>query len=267
MPPAGDDRELLSALFDGELDGDAARFALKRLGHDAQWRATCERWQRAGEALRGRGAALTAHGLADRVAAAVAAEPPPTAAVSTRSTIARNWRLGGFAMAASIAAAALFLARPQLPQSPAPDGAQVRVAAAASSARPEPAAAAATAAPMAADATVAGPEELAPFLAAAGSASATTRMSPRRLRSRAAPANTPVMTDTPEAGIAAVLAPDPFTGDSGIDIPVRPWPRAVLPQPGSVFQVGYDPGGASLDPFQLRTPDQADATPDAPPQN
>ena len=32
------DRETLSALFDGELDDAATRFAVKRLDHDRQWR-------------------------------------------------------------------------------------------------------------------------------------------------------------------------------------------------------------------------------------
>ena len=47
------DREALSALFDGELAGDAARFALKRLDHDQDWRDSCERWQVVGDVLRG----------------------------------------------------------------------------------------------------------------------------------------------------------------------------------------------------------------------
>ena len=47
-----DDREALSALFDGELAADAMRFALKRLHHDADWRDTCGRWLVIGDALR-----------------------------------------------------------------------------------------------------------------------------------------------------------------------------------------------------------------------
>ncbi|NUO77696.1 MAG: sigma-E factor negative regulatory protein, partial [Lysobacter sp.] len=67
------DREALSALFDGELDGDAARFALKRLSHDEQWRRACGSWQLCGDALRGQAAGIAAPNFADRVAAAVAA--------------------------------------------------------------------------------------------------------------------------------------------------------------------------------------------------
>ena len=57
------DRETLSALFDGELRGDAARFALKRLGHDAQWRQACGRWQLYGDVLRGQATAVAARRL------------------------------------------------------------------------------------------------------------------------------------------------------------------------------------------------------------
>ena len=66
------DREALSALFDGELTGDAARFALKRLDHDQDWRTTCDRWRQVGDALRGQGALLPARRIADSSRRAVA---------------------------------------------------------------------------------------------------------------------------------------------------------------------------------------------------
>ena len=78
------DREALSALFDGELVGDVARFALKRLDHDQDWRGTCDRWRVIGESLRGQGALLPASFPA-RVRDAVRAEN--TAAM--RSTACR----------------------------------------------------------------------------------------------------------------------------------------------------------------------------------
>ena len=59
-----DEREALSALFDGELPGDAARFALKRLDHDAGWRETCGRWQMIGDALRGETISVAPAGFA-----------------------------------------------------------------------------------------------------------------------------------------------------------------------------------------------------------
>ena len=69
-----DDRETLSALFDGELRGDAARFALKRLDHDSAWGQAVGRWQLAGDVLRGRAEAMAPAGFAQRVGDALAAE-------------------------------------------------------------------------------------------------------------------------------------------------------------------------------------------------
>ena len=69
-----DDRDALSALFDGELQGDAARFALKRLAHDPQWRESFSRWQLAGDAMRGHAIAAAPLDFADGVAARLARE-------------------------------------------------------------------------------------------------------------------------------------------------------------------------------------------------
>ncbi|MBW3551770.1 MAG: asparaginase [Proteobacteria bacterium] len=126
-PRACGDRESLSALFDGELQGDAARFALKRLGHDSDWRQTCGRWQLAGDVLRGQAAGLAPGGFAERVAQAVADETvddpgrleAPLAAVGTRQRSHRNW-LPSAALAASVAVVALLVARP-LTETTAPD--------------------------------------------------------------------------------------------------------------------------------------------------
>ncbi|MGY1425296.1 sigma-E factor negative regulatory protein [Lysobacter sp. A289] len=120
------DRETLSALFDGQLEGDTARFALKRLGHDAQWRRTCGHWQLAGDVLRGNTGDLAPPDFAARVMAAVARESREAMpAASTHSvasgavaTARRRW-IGGAALAASVAMAALFVVRP-LTQTAAP---------------------------------------------------------------------------------------------------------------------------------------------------
>ncbi|MDQ3270392.1 MAG: sigma-E factor negative regulatory protein, partial [Pseudomonadota bacterium] len=61
------DRESLSALFDGELQGDAARFAYKRLARDVRWRQSCGNWQLAGDVLRGRATAPAPRGFAEGV--------------------------------------------------------------------------------------------------------------------------------------------------------------------------------------------------------
>ncbi|HEY4556450.1 MAG TPA: sigma-E factor negative regulatory protein, partial [Lysobacter sp.] len=74
--PYPDELENLSALHDGELHGDAARFALKRLGHDAEWQQACGRWQLMGDVLRGRATSAASDDLSARIASAVAVEPP-----------------------------------------------------------------------------------------------------------------------------------------------------------------------------------------------
>ena len=119
LPPR-DDRETLSALFDGELPGDAARFALKRLDHDAGWRESCGRWQLIGDALRGEATAAAPPHFAAGVMRALAEErqagqvaPSSASAVSTtpvRAVSSRRW-LGG-ALAASVAVAAVLVVRP-----------------------------------------------------------------------------------------------------------------------------------------------------------
>ena len=46
-------RQQLSALVDGELAPDQARFLLRRLQHDAELSERFERWQLCGDVLRG----------------------------------------------------------------------------------------------------------------------------------------------------------------------------------------------------------------------
>lgn len=250
----GQDNELLSALFDGELAGDRARFALKRLGHDAEWRATCERWQRAGDALRGRGAALTAYGLADRVAAAVAAEPVPKAMSPRRSTRDRPWRFGGLAIAASLAAAAVLL-MPQLPQSGVPE-ASPSVAAA-------PAAASVIVDPMpdAALAVGVSPLALDRVAATSGPPPRNTPVSSDRVRARrvAGEVVAAAAAETAEivpGSLASAVSLDPVAASN---VSVRPWPPAVLPRSDSLFQVSYASAPPAFDPFQSRAPGDADA--------
>lgn len=127
------DREALSALFDGELSTDAARFVLKRLDHDLASRDVCGRWQLAGDALRGQAMAAAPADFAGRVGAAILAAQSErrVAADGVAARVGRavprpgrrRW-IGGAALAASVAAAALFVARP-LSDSTAPSVAAV----------------------------------------------------------------------------------------------------------------------------------------------
>ncbi|GGK02219.1 RseA family anti-sigma factor [Luteimonas terricola] len=117
-------RRQLSAMLDGELSPDQARFMLRRLQHDDELAACWERWQVCGDLLRGHGHALLPADFSQRVAAAIAA---PAAGGVTASAVGtrpqrphRLLRWGGGALAASMALVALFMAR-QLPDAQAPE--------------------------------------------------------------------------------------------------------------------------------------------------
>src|SRR5690606_22117948 len=117
-------RRQLSAMLDGELSPDQARFMLRRLQHDHELAARWERWQVCGDVLRGRGHALLPADFSSRVAAAIAAPPQPGATqsgfVAGRVRPHRLLRWGGGALAASVALVALLMAR-QIPDAQAPE--------------------------------------------------------------------------------------------------------------------------------------------------
>lgn len=286
------DRETLSALFDGELQGDAARFAVKRLDHDVQWRETFGRWQLLGDALRGQATAAAPRGFADRVglaladenaAVATAAAAPGTHAAPTR----RRW-VGGAALVASVALAALFVTRPFSPTDVAPSPTP-QIAASAQPAAPAPAAQPpATPAPV-----LPGAEE--GFAAATMAvADASRRASERRARAQGqtlqdtAPARELIVAAAPTAIASAAdtapsaieSSPSPFLPQD--EIASRPWPRAALPNypAGNALTAGFDsragiqPRPSSFYPFEPRmlgadqppASTQGDATRDAPGQ-
>lgn len=273
------DRETLSALFDGELQGDSARFALKRLEHDAHWRDACGRWQLCGDVLRGQAGAVAPTGFAERIGAALAleavAQPATvgTAAVPTR----RRW-IGGAALAASVAMAALFVVRPFSQSGDLPSTAQVTTATQLSTTSQS------TAAPIGGEATAEqfalqepvptspAPDttpdtpgaEVALAAAAVAVAEVPRRASERRSRGqsqRAAMRNsrrevaTPVAAavSSPPTAVAATTDPAPAVIEpSSIhpflpqgEIVSRPWPRAVLPgyQGGDTFTASF--GGSA----------------------
>lgn len=116
-------RRQLSAMLDGELSPDQARFMLRRLQHDGELAACWERWQVSGDVLRGRGHALLPADFSKRVAAAIAAPAAAVAAPAAANARPRPPRLlrwGGGALAASVALVALFMAR-QMPDTQVPE--------------------------------------------------------------------------------------------------------------------------------------------------
>ncbi|MGH8082827.1 MAG: sigma-E factor negative regulatory protein [Lysobacter sp.] len=290
--PDSDDRENLSALFDGELDADGARFALKRLGHDAQWRDTCGRWQLCGDVLRGQAQGKAAPGFAgagfaDRVAAAIVADaalqasrdsvPQSEAGLKPRRAAGsrRGW-IGGAALAASVAVAALFVARPFSDEtgSGAADPTQVaaqsaNVATAQTQAQAPRVPAPVPAAP-AGETLAAVPVEAEPSLTSADAsgiaagaiavAEIPRRLNERRSRGqsqraaiRASERQTEALLQLAAAGgagpivVADASHANPFRPQQSEVPAARPWPRAALSSyqsAGSGYTASY--GGAGL---------------------
>lgn len=279
--PRIDDRETLSALFDGEVDGDARLFALRRLGHDADWQRACGQWQLIGDAMRRQAPIAAPAGFAERVSAAVAVERVPAAAVAAATRAApapasgRRLRwIGGGALAASVALAVVMASLPDrgappstpspvfatapvdaptplAPASPTVDAPVVVAAAPASPAPAHAAAARSTGAPVAAS-----PDD-------------RPRVAPVRSAPARAATATPPSTDL---GIAAALAAseggNPFNLGADQVLTSRPWPRAVLgASADGAFTARY--GGAgdsegsrpSFHPFEPRPQGEAEQAP------
>lgn len=248
-------RQQLSAMLDGELSPDEAKFMLRRLQHDGELAACWERWQVCGDMLRGRHHALLPSDFADRVARGISGGSTPIAA---EQAVARSPRFlrwsGGAALAASVALVAVFAAR-QLPdpmQSPQSPGGQPVIASSSGSAMP-----AAVALADAADANPASPSpiDVAPAILATALAAAEA---PRRNAERRARAQQPRRATTAVAVAedaapdAMALAPDDIVprprhalaATEAFPTPPtlqpRPWPRAILPGASDAsFAVGY----------------------------
>lgn len=280
-----DDRETLSALFDGELAGDSMRFALKRLDHDTGWRDACGRWLLIGDALRGEAALAAPSEFASGVMRLLAAEsgvalasaPVPAsaaqAALSAQKIPRRRW-VGGVAVAASVAMAAVLVVRPfPEPTSPAPNAQVAGVGA--------PVTATQAAVPAPGQAIV--PDSIAPASAAGGSsvpaiavADAPQPAGRRMARSARAPSQPVRNAMTPIAGetAAAVASAEPATRPQPFhpptdEIVTRPWPRAVLPGNAGAGALTVDFGAGhaspSFYPFEPRLPSQDPASaPQAP---
>ena len=239
----------LSALMDGAVSPDEARFLLRRLQHDEDLAGCWTRWQLCGDVLRGHASAIAPAGFSQGVANAIAAEAGRPA--HPGSSIASRWARwgGGAALAASVAVIALFVSR-QMPdaRTPEPASAQIAtVAPVATPARPIP-----TSPP--------GPDTAAQ-LAAAVAVADVPRRSARRSRgqSQRAAMRTPARATQAPVAIAAGAPlqsnpnPNPFAPNTVIQS--RPWPRALLPNaPASgAFTVEYGSSAPSFYPFAPRT--------------
>ncbi|MFC5569502.1 RseA family anti-sigma factor [Lysobacter yangpyeongensis] len=277
-----DDREALSALFDGELPGDAIRFALKRLDHDIEWRETCGRWQLIGDALRGEATVVSAPDFAAGVMRALAGERQvagqavaPAMGEAMKAAPARRRWIGGAALAASVAVAAVLVLRPYSTGSSPTDSPSTgtRLAAGAATPRPAPTPAGTTSTPTDT------PAATTPAVVAASAATAVASLARRPERpvrtSRSTRAPVPPTTTEPDA-IAAAAVTLSATGHPFHprvdDIVTRPWPRSVLSDSaagGVTVSFGREPTrSSSFYPFEPRLPAEAESSlpPPADPQ-
>lgn len=254
-------RQQLSAMMDGALAPDQARFLLRRLQHDTDLTACWERWQLAGDVLRGDADALLSRDFAQRIATAIAA--PAAASVPAALAGRPRWaRWGGSAaLAASVAVAALLVWR-QVPNADNPSAsgpARVVVAA-----PPTPGPGAAPSMPIAAQQMAATPA------GAIAVAEVPRRNVPRRSRGQsqrvairnAARRIEPSAPATPRGvaaadAIADATAADPFAIGAAA-VPGRPWPRAVGPNApangGFTVGLGNSAAAPSFHPFEPRVP-------------
>lgn len=257
-------RQQLSAMLDGELAPDQARFLLRRLEHDRELAGRWERWQLCGEVMRGRAEGLLRPDFAERVMLAIA-QPAAVAADRAGNRVARGKvaRWSAAAVAASVALVALFAGRQALDRAqPIDGGTKVELAASAATAPSQgdpgqdPARPAQTQTP----ANAAGQIVLASAVAAAEvPRRAATRRNVRSQSQRAALRNAATRNEPAVLVAAAAPSPaavaqasDPFSPQSFGE--PRPWPRAVLPnlRGGAGVAVDYETASPSFYPFQPR---------------
>ena len=265
-------RQQLSAMLDGALPPDEARFLLRRLQHDHELAGCWERWQLCGDLMRGSMPALLPRDFSQRVLGAIGDEGQARAAsASAGSRPGQRWGwAGGAALAASVAVAALFIVqRNPAAIEPAVSAPSMPLAASGPAplttvepreASPEPS--------LPAPAPDAAAGVAAAALAASDlprrAAARRTREPLRRNPARQAP-ELPVVVEVaaaePDAGEPALrisdAAPshDPFAASALA--PSRPWPRAVLPGLASgALTVDYESAGTSsgYDYFEPQLP-------------
>ncbi|TGY37310.1 anti-sigma factor [Stenotrophomonas maltophilia] len=264
-------RQQLSALIDGELSADEARFMLRRLEHDEALSGCHERWQLLGDVLRGQACAPAPQAFAERIRVAVAAEPrpqpqPAAAPATVRRSGWRRWG-GGAALAASVAAVAMFMTREQLPGEtplPAPttviaSQAELPPAPPAAPVAPADAALAVAAAPAAAVAAASRRQDVA--AARRNSATRTQQAARGALERSAEPQRAVAASPLPVVPAAAARA-YPF-GDVG-SLQAKPWPRSTLaPAGGGALNASFSTQEprAAFYPFEPRLQEAEPAVP------
>jgi negative regulator of sigma E activity len=265
-------RQQLSALVDGELAADEARFMLRRLEHDADLSACQERWQMLGDTLRGQACAPAPMDFSAKVRAAIATDVKQNGPVqmTPQRPARRGWMRwsSGAALAASVAAVALFMAREQLPGEALPDPV-IATTAQISSAPVQPAPDSGQVVSDAAALVAAAP---AVAVAVARRQDAAQRRGSATRTQQAARASSIARATEPQRALAAApvlpaaqsLPRDPFAAAGSLQ--ARPWPRSTLSptlSQGGALNASFpvrEQGGATFYPFEPRLPaHEADA--------
>lgn len=244
-------RQQLSALLDGALAPDEARFLLRRLQHDSELGACWERWELCGNLMRGTAQSLLPADFSQRVAAAIEADVAMATsqavgavAGSGRAASRGGWMRwgGGAALAASVAAVALLVSR-QSADVTGPGSATPPTQVVAST--PAPPARGLPASSPPAPSTPS-PDSAASLAAAAVAVAEVPRRVARRNRAsapRAAVAAQVVAGNEGASKIAIADARSPQAAENMVVVdaqgrnpfvanvirPARAWPRAVLP--------------------------------------
>jgi negative regulator of sigma E activity len=276
-------RQQLSAMMDGELASDEARFLFRRLQHDRDLAGCWERWQVCSVLLRGQGTALLPADFSQRVAHAVALESPGsgiggTQAFAATGTHSRRWAWwGGGALAASLA---LLVVVPHPASDPDPatvDAPRIAAATPARTTLPAPS-------PAAVSKNVphspASPPVAAEVTTALAIAEAPRRIAARRSRASShgndhASSPAPRTVEAADSGQRVAVAEplslprrsNPFAPHEPLS--ARPWPRAVLPGANTgAFTASYPVGEASsfypFEPRGLSLPEAQPAAGDVP---
>jgi len=268
-------RQQLSSLIDGELSADEARFMLRRLEHDEALSSCNERWQMLGDVLRGQACAPAPVDFAERVRASVAVEPAPAmqARVERGPEQAQrrgSWRRwgGGAALAASVAAVAMFMTREQLPaQAPLEAPTTIIASQAELPAAPVTEASAAeqalavAAVPAAAVAAASRRQDVATARRASASATRTQQAARGSAAERSAEPQRAVASQAPltPAMPAATVRQFPF-GEVG-NLQAKPWPRSSLaPAADGALNASFSTQApqAAFYPFEPRLQESAE---------
>ncbi|MBS0199668.1 MAG: hypothetical protein JSR70_04385 [Proteobacteria bacterium] len=257
-------REQLSALLDGELDGDAARFLQRRLQHDDALVGQLVRWQLAGDVLRANARPVGEDDLANRVRAAIERE---NTQVAVKPKQRRGWMLWGSGLAAAAALGFAALNLPGTTVDPVPTTKAVAAVAKTPDAVAPPATTASVEIPV---------KHASPVVAVAEPAQHRVAEVVPRHRQRDVAASVPsrvhddpqeaVAQTAPERAVAvAAIAPtraksnrNPFTMRAAAPQSELAWPKAVLPGFNSGLNADFRSDGNAGNPFAPhRTYEQA----------